>query len=121
MDLKYWILYESIYYFDRVWSAEKEICNGWGVQLIILNIGINFIGPKVYMRYAFFFIVSIPLLIGFMKKEREKKITTIITKKTKGKEEQVESQITKNHHYINFNIIYNMFFVGRVFDRIIIL
>ena len=73
LDLKYWILYESIYYFDRVWSAEKEICNGWGVQLIILNIEINFIGPKVYMRYAFFFIVSIPLLIGFMKKEREKR------------------------------------------------
>ena len=32
LDFKYWILYESIYYFDRVWSAEKEICNGWGVQ-----------------------------------------------------------------------------------------
>ena len=26
------LTYESIYYFDSVWSAEKEICNGWGVQ-----------------------------------------------------------------------------------------
>ena len=79
---------DSIYYFDRVWAGRvKKYATVGAFSLIILNIGINFIGPKVYMRYAFFFIVSIPLLIGFMKEEG-KKITTIITKKTKGKEEQ---------------------------------
>lgn len=38
----------------------------WGYGLILCNILINFLGPLVYMRYAYFYIASIPLLIGLL-------------------------------------------------------
>ena len=73
-----WILnigfYMNLFIILIVYGLQrKKYATVGAFSLIILNIGINFIGPKVYMRYAFFFIVSIPLLIGFMKKEREKR------------------------------------------------
>lgn len=40
-------------------------------SLIILNMGINLIGPIVYMRYAYFFIMSIPLILGFIQDEKD--------------------------------------------------
>ena len=73
-----WILnigfYMNLFIILIVYGLQrKKYATVGAFSLIILNIGINFIGPKVYMRYAFFFIVSIPVLIGFMKKEREKR------------------------------------------------
>lgn len=38
----------------------------WGFGLILGNILINFLGPVVYMRYAYYFIVSIPLCLGLL-------------------------------------------------------
>ena len=73
-----WILnigfYMNLFIILIVYGLQrKKYATVGAFSLIILNIGINFIGPKVYMRYAFFLIVSIPLLIGFMKKEMEKR------------------------------------------------
>lgn len=45
----------------------------WAYGLIILNIMISFLGPVVYMRYAYFFIVSIPLLLGLVTCKEERK------------------------------------------------
>lgn len=65
--------YMNIFIVLTVYAAQRKKYKTIGAfSLIILNIGINFIGPKVYMRYAYFFIVSIPLMIGFIKEEQKK-------------------------------------------------
>lgn len=45
----------------------------WGFSLIMGNILINFLSPIVYMRYAYYFIVSIPLYIGLMTTKKSEK------------------------------------------------
>lgn len=66
--------YMNLFIILAVYALQRKKYTTIGAfSLIILNIGINFIGPKVYMRYAFFFIASIPLMIGFIKEEGRKK------------------------------------------------
>lgn len=45
----------------------------WSFGLIMGNIAINFLGPVVYMRYAYFFIICIPLYLGLLTIERGRK------------------------------------------------
>ena len=80
-----WILnigfYMNLFIILIVYGLQrKKYATVGAFSLIILNIGINFIGPKVYLRYS--------IIDWFYEKREGKKITTIITKKTKGKEEQ---------------------------------
>lgn len=71
-----WILnigfYMNLFIIIAVYALIRKKYKTIGAfSLIILNMGINLIGPVVYMRYAFFFIVSIPLWIGFVKEENK--------------------------------------------------
>ncbi len=45
----------------------------WSFGLIMGNIAINFLGPVVYMRYVYFFIICIPLYLGLLMIERRRK------------------------------------------------
>ena len=49
----------------------------WAYGLITFNILISLLGPVVYMRYAYFFIVSIPLLLGLITGKEERKVNEV--------------------------------------------
>lgn len=66
-----WIFNIGFYMCIFIILMGKSIVNRdyrlfWGFGLILGNILINFLGPVVYMRYAYYFIVSIPLCLGLL-------------------------------------------------------
>lgn len=53
--------------------VDKKYRLFWSFGLIMGNIAINFLGPVVYMRYAYFFIICIPLYGGILMTKKGEK------------------------------------------------
>lgn len=73
-----WIFNIGFYMCLFIIFAVKSLVNKsykvfWGFGLIIGNILINFLGPIVYMRYAYYFIVAIPLYMGILTIDNKEK------------------------------------------------
>lgn len=70
-----WIFNIGFYMCVFIVLMGKSIVNRdykifWGFGLVFGNILINFLGPVVYMRYAYYFIACIPLYLGLLTRKR---------------------------------------------------
>lgn len=70
-----WIFNIGFYMCVFIVLVGKSIINWdykifWGFGLIFGNILINFLGPVVYMRYAYYFVACIPLYLGLLTRKK---------------------------------------------------